>query len=159
MSGIKIKEIDEYNINQVRKVSVKENQQSFIETVDECLEEAAMYEQWCPVAVYYDKDLVGFAMYGAFGANPDTWIDRIIIDRKYQGKGFGKLAMKELIKIVTEKYNVNTVYLSFVKDNEVARKLYENIGFKYTGERDPEGEFIYKFKIKERRIYIEQSKN
>lgn len=150
MSGIKIKEIDEYNINQVRKVSVKENQQSFIETVDECLEEAAMYEQWCPVAVYYDKDLVGFAMYGAFGANPDTWIDRIIIDRKYQGKGFGKLAMKELIKIVTQKYQVSMIYLSFVEDNETARKLYENLDFKFTGEYDPEGELIYKLILSEK---------
>lgn len=150
MSGIKIKKIDEYNINEVRKVSVKENQKSFIETVDVCLEEAAMYEQWCPVAVYYDKDLIGFAMYGAFGDNPDTWIDRIIIDGKYQGKGFGKIAMKELIKIVTQKYQVSTVYLSFVEDNETARKLYESLDFKFTGEYDPEGELIYKLILNEK---------
>ena len=99
MTDIKIKEIDEYNIDEVRKIKVKENQQSFIETVDECLEEAAIYKQWCPVAIYYDNHIVGFAMYGAFGENPDAWIDRIIINENYQGQGFGKLAMKELIKI------------------------------------------------------------
>src|SRR5699024_3139154 len=124
MTDIKIKEIDEYNIDEVRKIKVKENQQSFIETVDECLEEAAIYKQWCPVAIYYDNHIVGFAIYGAFGENPDAWIDRIIINENYQGQGFGKLAMKELIKIVTEKYKISTVYLSFVEDNKVARKLY-----------------------------------
>lgn len=147
MTGIKIKEIDEYNINEVRKVSIKENQQSFIETVDVCLAEAEMYEQWCPVVIYYDDKIVGFAMYGAFGENPDTWIDRIIIDEKHQGKGFGKIAMKELIKIITKKYKVSTVYLSFVEENDVARKLYENLDFKFTGEYDPEGELIYRYDL------------
>ncbi|WP_213809909.1 N-acetyltransferase [Jeotgalicoccus sp. WY2] len=150
MNSINIKEINPDNIDEVRKISVKADQQSFIETVDECLKEAEMYEQWCPVAVYYDKDLVGFAMYGAFGDNPDTWIDRIIIDRKYQGKGFGKLAMKELIKIVKQKYQVSMVYLSFVEDNEAARNLYENLDFKFTGEYDPEGELIYKLILNEK---------
>lgn len=147
MTCIRIKEIDASNINEVRRIRVKEHQRSFIETVDECLKEAAVYEQWCPVAIYNDEKLVGFAMYGAFGKSPDTWIDRIIIDEKSQGKGFGKLAMKELIKIVTEKYNVNTVYLSFVEGNDVARKLYENLGFNFTGEYDPEGELIYRYDL------------
>ena len=149
MACIRIKEIDASNINEVRRISVKEHQRSFIETVDECLEEAAIYKQWCPVAIYNYDEIVGFAMYGAFGKNPDTWIDRIIIDEKYQGKGFGKLAMKELIKIITEKYNVNIVYLSFVENNDVARKLYENLGFNFTDEYDPEGELIYKFNLTE----------
>lgn len=149
MACIRIKEIDANNINEVRKISVKKHQRFFIETVDECLEEAAIYKQWCPVAIYDYDEIVGFAMYGAFGKNPDTWIDRIIIDEKYQGKGFGKLAMKELIKIVTEKYNVITVYLSFVEGNDVARKLYENLGFNFTGDYDPEGELIYKFNLTE----------
>lgn len=147
MTGINIKAIDGNNIDEVRQIQVKENQKSFIETVDECLEEAAMYEQWCPVAIYHGETLVGFAMYGAFGEKPDTWIDRIIIDKKYQGQGFGKLAMNELIKTVMTKYSVSKVYLSFVEDNNVARKLYENIGFKFTGEYDPEGELIYRYEV------------
>lgn len=147
MACIRIKEIDASNINEVRRISVKEHQRSFIETVDECLREAAIYEQWCPVAIYNYDEIVGFAMYGAFGKNPDTWIDRIIIDEKCQEKGFGKCAMKELSKIVTEKYNVNTVYLSFVEDNDVARKLYENLGFNFTGEYDSEGELIYRYDL------------
>ena len=69
------------------------------------------------------------------------------LSENYQGQGFGKLAMKELIKIVTEKYKISTVYLSFVEDNKVARKLYENIGFKFTGECDPEGELIYRYDL------------
>ena len=147
MNNIKIKEIDEFNIDEVRKVSVNKNQESFIDTVNECFKEAELYTRWCPVAIYCDDIVVGFAMYGAFGENPDTWIDRIMIDYKYQNRGFGKCAMKELIKIVTKRYEVHTVYLSFVKDNNIARNLYENLGFKFTGEYDPEGELIYKYDL------------
>lgn len=147
MNDTKIKNIDADNIEAVRKIKVKATQRSFIETVDECLEESKLYEQWHPVAIYNGKRLIGFAMYGAFGENPDTWIDRIIIDYSYQGKGFGKLAMTHLITIVTEKYNVDTIYLSFVEDNHIARKLYEDLGFKFTGEYDPEGELIYRYDL------------
>lgn len=44
-------------------------------------------------------------MYGSFGVNKDTWIDRIMIDKNYQGKGFGKQAMKQLIEIVSKEYD------------------------------------------------------
>ncbi len=30
-------------------------------------------------------------MYGSFGPNKDTWIDRIMIDENIKGKGYGKL--------------------------------------------------------------------
>ncbi|MFC3899518.1 GNAT family N-acetyltransferase [Aliicoccus persicus] len=147
MDGLTIRNIDEANIEVVKNVTMKKDQESFIESVEECLEEAAEYEQWCPVAIYHEEEVVGFAMYGAFGKNPDTWIDRIIIDQAHQGKGYGKQAIHLLIDIVTKKYQVNVVYLSFVKENVVAKQLYENMGFTFTGEYDPEGELIYKYDL------------
>ena len=44
------------------------------------------YKQWQPVAIYHNEDVIGFAMYGSFGPNRYTWIDRIMIDQKYQGR-------------------------------------------------------------------------
>ncbi len=86
-------------------------------------------------------------MYGSFGPNKDTWIDRIMIDEKYQGKGFGKIAMINLIKIVSEKYGVNTIYLSIVEENISAYNLYKSIGFEYINEKDVNGELIFKYTI------------
>ncbi len=65
-------------------MKLKSDQENFIETVEECLKEADTYEGWHPVAIYHNEDVVGFAMYGSFGPNKDTWIDRIIIDERYQ---------------------------------------------------------------------------
>lgn len=147
MNKVTIRDINSTNLAEVRKINLHKHQTSFIDSVDECLEEAKLYKEWCPAAIFADDVLVGFAMYGAFGKNPDTWIDRIMIDAKNQGKGFGKKAMEELIDIVTKKYNVNIVYLSFVEENVVAQKMYEKLGFKFINEYDPEGELIYKFEL------------
>lgn len=65
--SIRFTKVNETNIDDIRKISVKENQTAFIETVDECLKEAEEYAGWCPVGIYNDDILVGFAMYGAFG--------------------------------------------------------------------------------------------
>lgn len=148
MGNIHFKDIDNTNEYMVRKIKIKPEQVNFIETVDECLEEANTYDGWHPVAIYHDNEVIGFAMYGSFGPNKDTWIDRIIIDEKYQGRGFGKIAMIQLIDIVSKKYGVNTIYLSIVEENTLAYKLYKSIGFKYMNERDINGELIFYYKVK-----------
>lgn len=146
-SGLIFRDIDARNEASVRKIKVKKGQEGFIETVAECLEEAALYTEWHPVAIYNADEIIGFAMYGSFGANKDTWIDRIIIDEKFQGMGFGKQAVKQLIEIVSTVYGVNRIYLSVIEENVVARHLYEGLGFEYMDEKDPNGELLFRYNI------------
>jgi diamine N-acetyltransferase len=90
MNEVYFRDIDHTNEGTVKNIKLKPGQEGFIETVDECLKEAAIFQEWHPVAIYYDEKIIGFAMYGSFGPNRDTWIDRIIIDERYQGKVFEK---------------------------------------------------------------------
>jgi len=147
MNNIYFKDIDNTNENIVSKIKLKSDQEKFIETVDESLKEAKICSQWNPVAIYDKEEVIGFAMYGSFGPNKDTWIDRIMIDEKYQGKGFGRIAMTSLINIVSKKYDVNTIYLSKVEENTLAYSLYKSIGFEYINEKDVNGELILKYTI------------
>lgn len=142
LAALHFKRIDESNEAAVRSVKLKSGQESFIETVDECLQEANEHPEWQPVAIYAGEEVVGFAMYGSFGSNKDTWIDRIMIDEKHQGKGYGRTAMEGLIVRVCEKYGVDTVYVSIIEENNLARRLYESMGFEEMDERDPNGEII-----------------
>lgn len=148
MEEIFFKKIDESNEQEVRKVTLSPNQTTFIESVDECLVEAKEYPAWEPIAIYSGDIIVGFAMFGSFGPNRHTWIDRIIIDYKYQGQGLGRKAMKGLIKMVSEEYDVDLIYLSIVEENEVAYHLYTSLGFEYMeDEEEPNGELIFKLDI------------
>ncbi|WP_342506902.1 GNAT family N-acetyltransferase [Sporosarcina sp. FSL K6-2383] len=145
MGNIHIRAIDDTNEWIVRKIKLKPGQEKYIESVDECIKEASTYHQWRPVALYDEEDMIGFAMYGSFGPNKDTWIDRIMIDEKYQGQGLGRKAMRKLIEIVSEEYGVKVIYLSIIEENEVAFKLYKSIGFEFMNERDPNGELIFQY--------------
>lgn len=147
INEVYFKEIDHTNECTVKNIRVKPGQESFIETVDECLKEAAIYPEWHPVAIYNEKIVIGFAMYGTFGPNRDTWIDRIMIDENYQGKGYGKKAMIKLIDKVSIEYGVKVIYLSIIEENSIAHRLYKGLGFEYTNERDPNGELIFKYVI------------
>ncbi|WP_042148500.1 GNAT family N-acetyltransferase [Paucisalibacillus sp. EB02] len=147
MSNVHFRDIDDSNESIVRNIKLKPGQENFIETVDACLKEANTYSEWHPVAIYDDEEIVGFAMYGSFGPNKDTWIDRIMIDEKYQGKGFGRIAMMKLIDVVSKEYGVKIIYLSIVEENRAAYNLYKSLGFKFMNERDPNGELIFKYTI------------
>ncbi|MFD3157292.1 GNAT family N-acetyltransferase [Haloimpatiens sp. FM7330] len=148
MCNIYFRDIDNTNEDIVRRIKLKHEQVNFIETVDECLEEANTWDKWHPVAIHCNNDIIGFAMYGSFGPNKDTWIDRIMIDKKYQCRGFGRIAMMKLIDIVSKEYGVNTVYLSVFEQNILAYNLYKSIGFKYINEKDVNGELIFQYTIK-----------
>ncbi len=147
MSHVYFRDIDQTNEWCVKNIKLKPGQEKFIETVEDCLIEAHTYEEWRPVAIYYEEEIIGFAMYGSFGPNKDTWIDRIMIDENYQGKGLGRLAMSKLIDVVSQEYGVNVIYLSIVEENRIAYRLYKRMGFEYINEKDPNGELIFKYTI------------
>ena len=147
MNVVEIRKIDDENESLIRKIKVKPGQEMFIETVDECLEEARLHSEWSPVAIYAKDVMIGFAMYGSFGPNKHTWIDRIMIGEEYQGKGYGKMAMKKLIELVTQEYEVNEVYLSIIEENLPAYHFYKSLGFEYINEQDPNGELIFKYTV------------
>lgn len=147
---IHFKDIDEKNIEKVKKLKLKSGQEGFIETVEDCLEEAREYKEWHPVAIYNEDEVVGFAMYGHFDhGNWRTWIDRLLIDENHQGKGIGKTSMKKLVEVVSKEYKVDIIYLSIIGGNKVAYNLYTSVGFEDMNEIDPsngESMFIYTIK-------------
>ena len=148
MDNIYFRPIDELNEQFVRKVSLKTTQTTFIETVDECLAEAAEEPLWHPLAIYQQDNLIGFAMHGSLGPGSYIWIDRLIIDQAYQGLGLGKKAMQKLMEKVTNDYEVNVLYLSILPENKVGERLYTQLGFKYTNEKDPNGELIFEYTVR-----------
>lgn len=120
-------------------------QEGFIETIQECLEEADGLSLWNPVGIVLGEDWIGFAMYGQFpreGESGRVWLDRFLIDRRWQGKGYGRAALHLLLNELIQKYGREEIYLSLYEDNEGALSLYQKTGFDWTGERDIHGERV-----------------
>ncbi|MEF9935161.1 MAG: GNAT family N-acetyltransferase [Clostridium sp.] len=143
--NLHFKSIDKNNLSEVLSLKIRSDQEGFIESVDECIEEARSASNWRTLAIYSGSEVVGFTMYGYFeneGYYGRVWLDRILIDYRYQGKGYGKKSVVYLIKRLFDEYNCNEIYLSVYDYNKFAIRLYESIGFKFNGEVDSKGEKV-----------------
>ena len=133
------------NRKEIESLQIFAEQIGFIETVAECMTEADEFCQWRPLGIYDGDVLVGFAMYGFFpyeDTHGRVWLDRFLIDNRYQGKGYGKAALKLLITRLFCEYQCNTIYLSLYQQNKHAYHLYTSFGFQENGEKDVNGETV-----------------
>ena len=142
---VSFKEIDRDNFFDVIKLDVAEDQKSFVATNLFSIAQAKAFPECIALAIYDDNVLVGFMMYCIDMEDHEYWIYRLMIDAKYQSKGYGKAAMEKLIDIIKEDKEHHVLYLSFEPNNTLAKHLYETLGFKADG-RVIEGEIDYKLK-------------
>lgn len=151
---LKLKKINRKNVGEILKLEVFDNQKSFVATNN-----ISIIEEYIAIVenghvftfgIYNDDAPVGFLMIG-FDVNSDDAdapkiakgnynIWRFMIDKKFQGKGFGKKAIELALEFI------NTFpcgiaqycWLSYESDNDEARKLYKSVGFVETDEKDGE---------------------
>lgn len=103
-----------------------------------------------PLAVYDDETLVGFIMYELDVMNQIEkayFICRLMIDSAYQGRGYGRIAMQQVISRLKEYFDCQVIETSYVPENIVAAKLYHSLGFVPTGKVE-EGEIVVQLVIK-----------
>ena len=142
---VSIQPISRRNRKQVLGLSLAEEQKGFVESPAECLREARRIRLWRPVAICASDQVVGFAMYGKFpqkGERGRVWLDRLLIDRQYQGKGYGRTAISALCRRLNRQYHCDAIYLSCYPANTTAMTLYQNMGFQCNGEKDINGEDV-----------------
>ena len=98
-----------------------------------------------PFVIYNDERVVGFIQL-AYGENADqdgvsmekdnyeVW--RFMIDKRYQGRGYGKEALKQALDFIRTfpAGPAELCWISYEPENETARKLYASFGFEETGE-------------------------
>lgn len=95
----------------------------------------SVYEPgWTVRAIEHDEVLIGFVMYGLFEEKNSYEICRFMIDRKFQGKGYGKRALGLIVEEMKEKFSCDKIYLSVVPANIRGKHVYEKFGFVSTGE-------------------------
>lgn len=139
-----LEDITDKNREEALTLQIKPEQIGFIESVEECLKESEELSLWRPVGIYEDDKMIGFAMYGQWYEEEceRVWLDRFLIDQRYQNQGLGRQALRTLITYILLEYGCEKIYLSLYKDNTHALKLYESLGFYFTQEKDIHGEEV-----------------
>ncbi len=103
-----------------------------------------------PFGIYLGKKPIGFVMIGYNGYEEgepefmkDTYfILRFMIDRRYQGNGYGRQAFRLALDFVRTLPNgpAELCWLSYEPENEAAKRLYASFGFAEVPEAYKEGE-------------------
>ncbi|WP_345241574.1 GNAT family N-acetyltransferase [Pontibacillus salipaludis] len=139
---IEFKDIDRHNFFDVINLRVADEQQSFVAPNVFSLAQAKAFPECLCLGIYHYKLLVGFTMYCIDFEDKEYWIYRLMIDARYQSKGYGKAAMKKLIERIKQDQKHHVIYLSVEPENDQAKSLYEKLGFKPDG-RVIDGEIVY----------------
>jgi diamine N-acetyltransferase len=105
-------------------------QEKFIPSNLYSIAEAQFYEHSRSTAVYNEENqLVGYALFGRDIFTNKWKIFRMMIDKSYQGKGYGESAMKEIIEQISKQPDGSEILICYQDHNEVARGLYAKLGF------------------------------
>lgn len=127
-------EISKDNWEECVDLVVSDKQKEFVAPNWYSILESKFERELYPLCIYDKDTMVGFLMYDIDLDTNRIEMCRLMIDKKFQGKGYGKNAILKLLDLIREKYGKIKFYTSIEPNNIVAEKLYENLGFRKTGE-------------------------
>ena len=149
---LKLKKINRKNVGEILKLEVFDNQKSFVAPNNISIIEAYLAitenNDVFTFGIYKDDIPIGFLIIGfdvnsndegasrIAKGNYNIW--RLMIDKKLQGKGFGKKAMNLALEFVNT-FSCGTArycWLSYESENDLARQLYKSVGFVEISEKD-----------------------
>ena len=78
--------------------------------------------------IYDAEALVGFAMFCQYPEGT-FFLWNYAIDAAYQNRGLGTRALRELLAYMAAHYAVKEFTTTYVWGNDIARRLYESVGF------------------------------
>ncbi|MFF3102188.1 GNAT family N-acetyltransferase [Viridibacillus arvi] len=148
---MKLIEIDKSNwLNVVFLTTNKESMptlcEEFVASNALSIVQAQFEKTWITKAIEMDGQLIGFTMYGFSEEQNFFELCRIMIDRKFQGNGYGPKAILLVVEEMKKLEGCNEIYLSTEPNNERGKRIYEKLGFENTG-RIVENEELYCLKL------------
>ena len=129
------------NWRELIKLQVRDDQKHFVASNLFSIVQAQFGDEYeghwnlFPYGIYDGDVAVGFLMYGLNFNHPhqQAFIQRLMVDEKSQGKGYGRFGMQKMLEIFRADERIQEVWISYEPENEAARKLYASLGFEESG--------------------------
>ena len=138
---IRLVSVTKANQALVTSLQLAPDQMDFVASNAESLDEAGSDRDARPRVVMAGDRVVGFLMYEAPQDDDEARIYRFMIDRTWQGRGYGKAALREVLDEIGKLGHIRHVSICYEPHNEAARQLYSAAGFVEQG-LDEDGEMI-----------------
>jgi len=150
--NLELRIIDETNKAAVELLEVSESQKQYIASNKKSLETAVKEEYReiaRPFAIYAEGQIVGFTMFAfeltSSDPNDRYWLWRFMVDRNFQGKGYGSAALEKIIDYFRS-HGADHILLSTKETNISALSLYHKYQFAETGEMN-EDEIVLRLNL------------
>lgn len=137
MVEVHLRPINQDNFMDCLRLEVEATQAAFVASNAQSLAEAYVNPNLTPLGVYdvaargFEHSppvpMVGFTMYEV--AAGVGFILRLMVDKQYQGRGYGGATMREVIRRLRLLPQVEIVATSHRHDNQAAAALYKGLGF------------------------------
>lgn len=136
MAEVHLRPVTQANFDECVGLAVAANQRNFVAPNMNSLAEAYVNSTLQPWAIYdtsvrgYEQPnqpMLGFVMVEI--SNGIGFIARLMIDERYQRRGYGRTAMLEIIRRLKLMPEVEISTVSYLKQNLVAAWLYRSLGF------------------------------
>lgn len=134
--SVSLQQITKENYIEVLKLQVDDHQKRFVAPNSWSVAQWHFNPQFFPWAICAGEQFVGFLMYEfEEEANEqgelDCWFFRFMIDKRFQGRGYGRRAFELFLEKVAAEpaERFQRVVLSIEPSNEKAASFYESFGF------------------------------
>lgn len=137
--------IDEKNFEEVLQLKVNEHQTKFVAPNVRSLADCYLYRNnndVFPYAIQKGETVVGFLLLDMDEENKKAMIWRMMIDRQYQDKGYGRQTVEKVIEWVKKENKYDVLVADYVKGNEVMGKLLRSLEFKDHSYNEEYDEFV-----------------
>jgi diamine N-acetyltransferase len=143
-NDVTLKDVTAANWRAVIGLKLAPDQEQLLASNVYSLAEAKFDPHARPRAIYAGKRVVGFLMYDVPAPQSRrraASIYRFMIDRRHQGKGYGRAALARALDEIRALPGLRKVAICYVPENPVAKDFYASFGFVEVG-RDEDGEVI-----------------
>lgn len=143
---VELKELNECSFYPITKLEVLDKQKECVASNSFSMAQAYFHKDAWFRGIYVNDEAVGFVMLKLDHVKPDYYLWRFMIDKNHQGKGYGKLALDEIVKVIKEFPHAKILRSSVEMGEASPLGFYKKYGFEETDEWD-EGEKVIKLKL------------
>jgi diamine N-acetyltransferase len=130
---VTLEEITEDTLTEVLQLEVAPEQTNLVESVAVSISRAHFSRCAWFRAVFADGKPVGFAMLHLDGAKPEYILKQLLIDRRYQKRGYGSAAVGLLIDFVRSLPESRGLQIRYAKGSDFPIGFFAKFGFVDTG--------------------------
>jgi len=145
---ISLRPVNHDNWRDVANLKVTETQREFVAEPCYYLALCCYGNDWHPLAICLDEQVIGFMMWAIDPADGSCWLGGILVDQGMQRHGYGRQAAQAAITMLRGEYGYRNFALSYQPANLQAKNLYHKLGFIEMNEWE-DGEIVARLSLTE----------